>query len=560
MLAKTLVRQRPNGVALPAGVVMGVVDDLVAGREAFERREWAVARDRLTGAPDLGADDLEALALAAYLSGDHDTCLGAWQRAFRIREERSETRLAFQDAFWIGFVLGSTGHESVAEGWVARATGCWSRREDDLVERGYLGIHALYRHLHRGEFEQALTCAEEVSAAGRASGDANLLAMGVMCCGRLQIFSGRVREGLALLDEAMVWVAGGEASPIVAGHVFCSMIEACQQIGDVRRMTEWTSALTRWCDDQPGLVPFTGQCAVHRAQIMRSQGAYEQALSELALAVDRYRANAMDPAAGLAMYERGEVLRLRGEHDAAATAYDEAAAHGHEPQPGLALLWLAGGRTAAAVGALRRLLGEFTDPVQRCQVLPAAVEVFLAGGDTAAADAAAAELDEIATSFESPPLAARAACARGAVALASGDAAAALPSLRRGWHLWQQHGARYDAARARILIGLAFRELGDDDSAAAELTVARRTLQDLGARGELGALDALLTPSFPDRLTAREVEVLRLVAAGRTNPQIATTLFLSEKTVARHLSNIFGKIDVSSRTAAAAYAIERGLV
>jgi len=193
-------------------------------------------------------------------------------------------------------------------------------------------------------------------------------------------------------------------------------------------------------------------------------------------------------------------------------------------------------------------------------VLPAAVEVFLAGGDTPAADAAAAELDEIATAFESPPLAARAACARGAVALASGDAVAALPSLRRGWQLWQQHGARYDAARARVLIGLAFRELGDDDSAAAELTVARRTLQDLGARGEVGAVDALLTPSFPDRLTAREVEVLRLVAAGRTNPQIATTLFLSEKTVARHLSNIYAKLGIGSRAAATAYAYDHQLV
>jgi ATP/maltotriose-dependent transcriptional regulator MalT len=539
---------------------MGVVDDLVAGREAFERREWAVARDRLTGAPDLGADDLEALALAAYLSGDHDTCLGAWQRAFRVRQDAGETRAAFQDAFWIGFVLDSTGHESVAEGWVARATRLLESVPDDTVERGYLGINAVYRHLHRGEFPEALECAERVSAAGRESGDVNLLAMGVMCRGRLMIFSGRVREGLSLLDESMVWVSGGEATPIVAGHVFCSKIEACQQIGDVRRMTEWTSALTRWCDDQPGLVPFTGQCAVHRAQIMRSQGAYEQALSELVLAVDRYRANGMDPAAGLALYERGEVLRLRGEHDAAAAAYDEAAGHGHEPQPGLALLWLAGGRTAAAVGALRRLLGEFGDPVQRCQVLPAAVEVFLAGGDTAAADAAAAELEEIATAFESPPLAARAACARGAVALASGDAAEALPSLRRGWQLWQQHGARYDAARARTLIGLAFRELGDDDSANAELTVARRTFHDLGARADVRAVDTLLTPSFPDRLTAREVEVLRLVAAGNTNPQIAATLFLSEKTVARHLSNIFGKIEVSSRTAAAAYAIEHGLV
>jgi ATP/maltotriose-dependent transcriptional regulator MalT len=433
--------------------------------------------------------------------------------------------------------------------------------EPDLVaEHGYLDIHYMYRHIGRGEFPQAFEFATRICAAGRTTGEPNLLAMGLMSEGRLLIYSGRVREGLARLDEAMVGVVEGEASPIVAGHVFCSMIEACQEIGDFRRMTEWTSALTRWCDDQPGLVPFTGQCAVHRAQIMRSHGAYEQALTELGLALDRYHANGMDPAAGLASYERGEVLRLRGDHDAAAAAYDDAAAHGHEPQPGLALLWLATGRTPAAVGAVRRLLAEFVDPVHRSQVLPAAVEVFLAGSDHAAAAAAADELDEVAAAFESPPLIARAACARGAVTLAAGDPGGALPSLRRGWQLWQHLGARYDAARARTRIGLAFRAMGDEDSAAAELTVARRTFLDLDASADVRTVDALLAPSFPDGLTGREVEVLRLVAAGHTNPQIATALFLSEKTVARHLSNIFGKIQVSSRTAAAAYAIERELI
>jgi ATP/maltotriose-dependent transcriptional regulator MalT len=539
---------------------MGVVDDLVAGREAFDRREWAVARDRLSAVADPGPHDLEALALAAYLAGDHDTCLRAWQGAFRVRADAGETRLAVRDAFWIAFVLNTTGQESVGEGWVARAAGMLESEPGDAVEHRYLDIHHMYRHIYKGEFPQAFEVATRISAAGRTSGEPDLLAMGVMCEGRLLIYSGRVRDGLAKLDEAMVWVAQGETSPIVAGNVFCSMIEACQEIGDFRRMTEWTSALTRWCADQPDLVPFTGQCAVHRAQIMRSQGAYEHALAELGLALDRYRANGMDPAAGLAMYERGEVFRLRGDHEAATAAYDEAAAQGHEPQPGLALLWLACGRTAAAVGAVRRLLGEYADPVHRSQVLPAAVEVLLAGSDHAAASAAADELDEIAASFESPPLIARAAVARGAVTLAAGDAAGALPSLRRGWQLWQQLGARYDAARARTQIGLAFRALGDDDSAAAELTVARRTFLDLEARADVRTVDALLTPSFPDGLTAREVEVLRLVAAGHTNPQIAATLFLSEKTVARHLSNIFGKIAVSSRTAAAAYAIEHELV
>ncbi len=539
---------------------MGVVDDLVAGREAFERREWVVARDRLSAVSDPGPDDLESLALAAYLCADHDTCLRAWQQAFRVHADAGEISLAVRDVFWIAFVLNTTGNGSVGEGWAARAARMLESEPDLVAEHGYLDIHYLYRHIDRGEFPQAFEFATRISAAGRTSGDPNLLAMGLMSEGRLLIYSGRVREGLTRLDEAMVGVVEGEASPIVAGHVFCSMIEACQEIGDFRRMTEWTSALTRWCQDQPGLVPFTGQCAVHRAQIMRAQGAYEQALTELGLAVDRYRANGMDPAEGLALYERGEVLRLRGDHDAAAAAYDDAAARGHEPQPGLALLWLAAGRTPAALSAVRRLLGEYADPVHRSQVLPAAVEVFLAGSDQAAAGAAADELDEIAESFESPPLIARAACARGAVTLAVGDPAGALPSLRRGWQLWQQLGARYDAARARTLIGLAFRGLGDNDSAAAELAVARRTFQDLEARADVRAVEALLTPTFPDGLTGREVEVLRLVAAGHTNPQIAATLFLSEKTVARHLSNIFGKIQVASRTAAAAYAIEHELV
>jgi DNA-binding NarL/FixJ family response regulator len=538
---------------------MGVVNDLVEGREAFERREWALARDRLSAAPDPGPGDLESLAQAAYLAGDHDTCLRAWQRAFRIRLDADETALAVRDAFWIIFVLNTTGQESVGEGWVSRAARMLESLPDDVVEHRYLDVHHMMRHIYKGEFPQAFELAAGISATGREVGDADLVGMGVMCQGRLLIYSGRVREGLSLLDEAMVLVLESESSPIMAGHVFCSMIEACQEIGDFRRMTEWVSALTHWCDDQPDLVPFTGQCALHRAQILRSQGAYEQALSELSLALDRYRING-DPASGLATYERGEVFRLRGEHDAAATAYDEAASYGHEPQPGLALLWMACGRTAAAVGAVRRLLEERADPVHRSQVLPAAVEVFLAAPDSPAAGQAADELDAIAASFDCPSLTARAACSRGAVSLAAGDAAEALRSLRGGWQLWQQLGARYDAARARTLIGLAFRALGDDDSALSELAVARRTFHDLEARDDVRRVDSLLTPTFPDRLTGREVEVLRLVAAGRTNAQIAGTLFLSEKTVARHLSNIFGKIDVSSRTAAAAYAIEHELV
>ena len=282
-------------------------------------------------------------------------------------------------------------------------------------------------------------------------------------------------------------------------------------------------------------------------------------LGELDLAQARYEATGLEPAAALARYERGEVLRIRGEHDAATVAYDAAAAHGCDPQPGLALLWLARGRTAAAVRIVRRLVDETRDPVRRSRLLPAAVEIMLAAGEADAARAAADELDAIAAGFGTAELGARAAYARGTVALAEPDPAAALRSLREACAVWLELGARYDAARARARIGLALRALGDEDSAGAELAVAQRTFGELGALPAQREIDRLLGSRFPDGLTGREVEVLRLVAAGHGNQQIAAMLFLSEKTVARHLSNIFGKVGVSTRTAAAAYAFEHGL-
>jgi ATP/maltotriose-dependent transcriptional regulator MalT len=541
---------------------MGIVDDLVEGREAFERREWVLARDRLSAAPvqDLGPDDHESLAVAAYLAGDRDTCLSTWQRAFQAHAEAEETLRSVRVAFWIALVLFTTGRESEGGGWVARAARILESEPHPTVEHAYFSIHTMYRHIYAGEFPQALDVATRITDTGRRFDDADLLAEGLSSQGRLLIYSGRVRQGLSLLDEAMLCITDGGVSPIISGMAFCSMIEACQEIGDFRRMTDWTSALTRWCDDQPDLAPFTGQCAVHRAQIMRTQGAFTQALEELDLARARYEANGMEPAAGLALYERGEVLRLQGDHDTAVVAYDAAAAYGHEPQPGLALLWLARGRTAAAVAAVHRLLGESRDPVHRSQLLPVAIEILLAGGQADVARAASDELDSIAASFRCASLGAAAAYARGTMALAESDPAGALPPLRQAWKVWLDLGARYDAARARTRIGLAFRALGDEDSAAAELAVARRTFVELGAVTAGHEVERLLGPSRPAGLTARELEVLRLVAGGQSNPQIASALFLSEKTVARHLSNIFGKIRVTSRTAAAAYAFEHKLV
>ena len=204
---------------------------------------------------------------------------------------------------------------------------------------------------------------------------------------------------------------------MTAGFVYCTMIEGCQEISDFGRAAEWTGVLQRWCEERPGLVAFTGQCAVHRGQLMRTQGAWDEAMAELEVARRRYVETGSTGAIGVADYETGEVHRLRGDHAAAEAAYQSAGDHGFDPQPGLALLWLAQGRTHAATAAVRRLLAEATDPVHRSRVLPTAVEVLVAADDLDDARAGVAELDTIAASFGCPALLAAAAYSSGLVEL-----------------------------------------------------------------------------------------------------------------------------------------------
>ncbi len=420
-------------------------------------------------------------------------------------------------------------------------------------------MHEFFQHLRSGDFAAGETTCTRIAEIGRRWDDSDLVAFARSAQGRCLLFSGKVREGLARLDEAMAALTTGEVSPIMAGHVYCSMVEGCQDVGDYERMTQWTDALQRWCDDQPGLIAFTGQCAVHRGQILRAHGSFREALDELERAAERYAADGSDPAVGLAMYERGEVLRTVGDLAGAEEAYGEAARWGYEPQPGLALLSLARGRATAAVASIHRLLGEGGDPLTRARRLSAAVEILVAAGEQDEAQQASEELASAAEVFGSEALAASAAYAAGLVAQARGDAAGSLSSLRRAWKGWTELVARYDAARARVRLGRALRALGDDVSATSELTLALGTFTELGAEPARREAERLLAVALPDGLTAREAEVLRLVASGRTNPQIAADLFLSEKTVARHLSNIFTKTGVTSRTAAAAYAHARDL-
>ncbi|SDJ23795.1 regulatory protein, luxR family [Actinokineospora alba] len=541
---------------------MGVVDDLARARAAFEHREWMAAYEALSEADDavLTADDFAQLATAAYLVGRTNDCVQAMQRAYQGHVDAGDTLGAARCGFWLSMVLLMSGEPAVAGGWGSRCQRLLDDVPGDVVERGYLLMLAMLRSFFTGDHETAHRLALEVIDYGHRYRDADLLANGLNAQGRLLLYAGRVPEGLALLDEAMIGISTGEVSPVSAGQVYCSMIEACQEVSDYGRAAEWTSVLTTWIDAQPGLVKFTGQCAVHRGQIMRVRGAFTEAVEEFELAAHRYAAAETPGAAGLALAECGDVLRVRGDFAAAEAAYARAAGYGYEPQPGLALLWSARGRGQAAVAAVSRLLGEQRGPVHRSRLLPGAVEVLLAGGDTDQADELSVELAAIAGSFGCPALRAMAGYARGGVLLARGEPAAALPESRIAAQEWQRLSSPYELARCRVLIGRALRELADEQSATTEFAAARQVFHDLGALPAEQEAAHLVAPAAPGGLTAREVEVLRLVAAGRSNPEIAARLVLSEKTVARHLSNIFTKLDVTSRTAAAAFAYENRLV
>ncbi len=469
---------------------------------------------------------------------------------------------AVRCAFWIGMTLVLRGEMGPGSGWLSRAERLLERETADCVERGYLLMPRVFQLEAAGDFAGAAAIAGQVVAIAERFGDADGLALASHARGQMLIKSGRVKEGLALLDETMVAVTAGELSPGVTGVVYCGVILALQEVYEVRRAREWTAALTRWCEGQPDLKAFTGRCLVHRAEILQLQGSWPDALEEAQRARQRFVETMNESRVGLALYREAELQRLLGEFDGAEEAYREASRYGWEPQPGLAQLRLAQGRTDSALSTIRRVLGEATDPLKRAGLLPAYLEILLVVGDVEEAHSACSELEEIAARYESAMLGAMVAYARGAVHLAEGDAPAALFALRAALEAWQGLAVPYEVARTRVLVGLACRALGDEDAARLEIDASRAALEELGATPDVARIDAFGDHVADDLhgLTPRELEVLRLVAKGRSNKEIASTLVISEHTVARHVQNIFAKLDVSSRAAAGAFAFERDLV
>jgi DNA-binding NarL/FixJ family response regulator len=532
------------------------------GRQAFDGKDWAEARARLAAAEVSDPDDLERLAVAAYLLGRDDESQAALERASRAAEQSGDRDRAARNAVWLGLSLFLQGEQSRASGWLARAERMMHDTGRSCAARGLMLVPRFLEVLSGGEVSVAEALAEEMIDIGTHCHDRDVIAFGLLCHGEALLARADVAGGMKLLDEAMISVTTEELSPIVTGLIYCAVIESCMNMFDLRRAAEWTRALEAWCESQPDLVPYRGQCLVHRSQVLQAHGAWDNALAEAVRARQRLSVPA-HPALGLACYQQGELHRLRGEFADAERAYRAAAEYGREPAPGLALLRLAEGNVDAARAAIIRLVGEQGDPFSRAVMLGAAVDIMLAACDVGAATESARELRELAGGFNVPFFDALAAYARGCVLLAVNDAPTALPALRQAYAMWSDVAMVYETARARVQIALAYNSLGDEDAARIEFDAARAAFTRLGAQPDVSRVDALNKPSDSHTslgLTDRELEVLRLVAMGKTNRGIAADLVISEHTVARHIQNIFRKLDLSSRAGATAYAFAHDLV
>jgi DNA-binding CsgD family transcriptional regulator/tetratricopeptide (TPR) repeat protein len=537
------------------------------GREAFDKRAWSQAYLLLNAADQrapLEPEDLDRLATAAYLIGEDAASIEARTRAHAGFLERGNRVRAAASALWLAFaIINNPAQRAHVAGWLARASRLIAEAGEPCAEEGWLLCAAAFKHTGEGDIASAHAAYSEAADIGERFRSRDLIALARHGQGRCLLALNRTQEGLALLDEVMIGVTSGEVTPVIAGVVYCSVISACHDLFDLHRAREWTGALQRWCASQPDLVAFRGHCLIRRSELMQLQGAWQDALDEVRLACDRLTTLPGESVAGAAYYQLAELYRLRGDFADADEAYRLASQAGRRPYPGLALLRLAQEQIEAADAAIRLALREVGDRRSRVHLLRAGVEIALAQQDVAAARAAADELVQIAGALDAPFLRAASAQACGAVALAEGQVEVSLEWLRRAWMAWQELDVPYEIARVRVLIGLAYRHLGDREGAQLEFDCAQEVFDRLGSAPEaarVAALTAQAGPAARGGLTGREVEVLRLIATGVTNRTIASRLNISEKTVARHISNIFIKLDLSSRTAATAYAYEHKLL
>ena len=537
---------------------------LERAREAYGRRAWAEAAPAFVAAAgdtELTADDQFALADAAWWLGDVELSIGAGEAAYRRYLQGDRPTSAAMAALGVAVNLLLRGDLSLGSGWMSRAVRLVADLPD-TVEHHYLryltkvdGMIDVAGSLSDDDFDGLAEAAAGTRRAGQRFADANLTASGAMAEGRVLLKVGRAAEGLRLLDEAMVCLLSEEMAPEWAGSVYCHLMAASHEVGDLVRAREWTEATERWLETLPAAVLFRGICRVHRSQVLQTLGAWDRAEAEAAQVGEDLAAISPGNAAE-GHYQVGELRRLRGDWQGAEVAYQRAHEGGRDPQPGMTLLRLAQARPDVALPMIRAALVARGSDRLACHPLRVAqVEVAVAAGAVEEAAEACRVVEAVAGEYGTSGFRAGALMARGMVELAAGRPELALPPLRDACRRWREMGADHDAARACMLLAEAYRLLGTEDAAELERAAGQAVFDRLG----VVVMPAHGRPALPDRLTEREAEVLNLVAAGRTNRDIAGALVISEKTVARHLSNIFTKIGAASRTEAAAYAYTHGL-
>lgn len=529
---------------------------LASGRAAYNRGDWMAAYQQFShvrNQSSLTVEDLGQFSSAAFSCGMVKDMLSSSEELFHRLLREGKASQAAMKALSLGLMWVLRGDTVVGSGWINRARRVL-RSEPESVEHGFLlYLEAAYAlaYYDSGPSE---TAAPELSRMGERLQSPALTCLSLVLSGLVDVRHGRCADGFAQLDEAMLPVLAGQVAPEWAGDIYCTVIHACHQLADLRRMRAWTSATERWCEQFTNGITYSGICRVHRLQMLSFEGGWEALEEELIRsAADLEDRNGW--AAGEGYYQLGEIRRLRGNTSEAWKAFSRARELGIEPQPGEALLYVASGRPDVGWSALRTVL-DVPDRLARARLLLPAVAVANLLGFHDEAERLCSDLEKTAADYSSAGFQAWACHARALLLTSQSRPDESLPLLGLAARDYQDLHSRYDLAKIYELMGQAHLDLGQPELAAANTSAALEIYRELGAAPDIRRLSPAVSPGG---LTPRELEVLICLAQGASNKEIAASLFISQKTVGRHVANIFTKLGVSSRTAAAAWAHDQNL-
>ena len=527
---------------------------LRAARTAHVRRDWRVAYDAFVRAGEdtpLCTDDLDAMAVAAWRLGRGKESLRVAERVF-AQLARTDPPSAAMKAVDLALAWLTRGDVNIGQGWMNRARRLLDGAPEGTTH-GYLAYLDALTAVMTGDAQALRQRVHELrEMCGRLDSPA-VTALCNVAEALAAIGDARMAEAYGLIDEAMLPVLADQVPIDWAGDIYCVVLNQCHRLADLPRMRAWTQSMERWCTDFAPSANYGGVCDVHRLQLMAGTDDYGRLEARL-VGASRSLEEVNSWAAGAGYYELGEVRRLRGDTDGAFAAFARARALGIEPQPGQALLRCRIGDSDTAWTELRvALAGE--DRLGRMRLLRGAVEVALARGGLDEAERHCAELESGAEAFGTPGFRAWAAHARGAILARREQHTAALERLEAALREYRTQQSRYETAQVYEWMAIAHRGLGEDDLAAADLATAESIYTQLGVEPA-----QVCGSGSPGGLTRREIEILTRIASGATNKQVAEQIFISERTVGRHLANIFSKLGVSTRTAAVTWAYTNNVV